>query len=339
MDTGKTPYVVAIVTQLIFTGSFVISKAAYDEGLDIVFVFYHQAFGSALLLPLAFLLQRLTSNGDISNGDISNRQLSSCGHLLHGSAVEDGKREAKEHFSGIAKLTGVALSLAGVLVIAFYAGPALSPVNHHRAFTSHASRSGANVITRVALTKYTFLMVIASMAFALWILMLVTSDPERVSKQAAYNDCAVRVITTVQSVFTMLQSIVAAVFFQRDFSRWKLRFNVSLLAVLYSGFVVMGGNTYLQIWCVELKGPVFLSVWTPLCFVFTILCSSFFLREVVHLGSIIGATLLVGGLYSVLWGKTKENKLDDGEKHEEHQQQKPPEKKKNSYEEEQEQRC
>jgi hypothetical protein len=45
--------------------------------------------------------------------------------------------------SGIAKLTGVALCLAGVLVIALYAGELLSPVNHHRAFAApthgHAS--------------------------------------------------------------------------------------------------------------------------------------------------------------------------------------------------------
>jgi hypothetical protein len=41
---------------------------------------------------------------------------------------------------------------------------------------------------------------------------------------------------------------------------------------------------YLQAWCVELKGPVFFAVWTPLCFVFTIFSSSFFLGEIVHLG-------------------------------------------------------
>ena len=41
---------------------------------------------------------------------------------------------------------------------------------------------------------------------------------------------------------------------------------------------------YLQAWCVELKGPVFFAVWTPLCFVFTVFCSSFFLGEIVHLG-------------------------------------------------------
>jgi len=63
--------------------------------------------------------------------------------------------------SGIAKLAGVALCLAGILVIALYAGPSVSPVNHHRAFASHAS-SAAHVVTRSAWVKWTFLMVLAN---------------------------------------------------------------------------------------------------------------------------------------------------------------------------------
>ena len=63
--------------------------------------------------------------------------------------------------SGIAKLAGVALCLAGILVIALYAGPSVSPVNHHRAFASHAS-SAAHVVTRSAWVKWTFLVVLAN---------------------------------------------------------------------------------------------------------------------------------------------------------------------------------
>ncbi|KAL6868142.1 hypothetical protein ACP4OV_014987 [Aristida adscensionis] len=130
-------------------------------------------------------------------------------------------------------------------------------------------------------------------------------------------------VTTEQCVFSMLQAFIVAVVVERDFSRWKLRFDVSLLAILYSvRFVVMEVASYLQAWCVEMKGPVFLSVWTPLCFVFTMFCSSFFLGENVHLGSIVGAILLVAGLYSMLWGKTKENNSDRSEQDGQHQQEK-----------------
>jgi hypothetical protein len=55
----------------------------------------------------------------------------------------------------------------------------------------------------------------------------------------------------------------------------------------------MGVAYYLQAWCVEMKGPVFLAAWTPLCFIFTIFCSSFFLGEIVHLGRYIYISILL----------------------------------------------
>jgi hypothetical protein len=57
--TSKKASIVAIAAQLILTGASVVSKASFNEGMSIfVFVFYRQAVGSVLLLPLAMLLQR-----------------------------------------------------------------------------------------------------------------------------------------------------------------------------------------------------------------------------------------------------------------------------------------
>jgi hypothetical protein len=41
--------------------------------------------------------------------------------------------------AGISKLGGAGLCLTGVLTIAFYAGPGMSPVSHHRAFPAQAA--------------------------------------------------------------------------------------------------------------------------------------------------------------------------------------------------------
>jgi hypothetical protein len=153
-------------------------------------------------------------------------------------------------------------------------------------------------------------------------------------------------VTATQCVFSMMQSFVVAVVAERgDMSKWKLRCDITLVAVLYvviisriylltyilieyffyyclffsdscmlcyrQGFVVTGLSHYLQAWCMELKGPVFLAMTNPLCFVFTIFSSSFFLGEIVHLGSILGGALLVAGLYSVHWGKLKEDRRSE----------------------------
>ncbi|TVU03645.1 hypothetical protein EJB05_50833, partial [Eragrostis curvula] len=189
----------------------------------------------------------------------------------------------------IAKVTGIGLCLAGVLVIGLYIGPGISPLNHHRVFPVQ-SETGAR---RVEWIKGTFLMVLANM-------FMVHVDRSAVLKEYPNK----MLVTLSQCGFSAMQSFVVAVAAERDFSRWRLRIDIILLAIVYSGFVVNGISYYLQAWCVEMKGPVFLAAWTPLCLVSTIICSSL-LGETVHFGSIVGGILLVGGLYCVLWGKSK----------------------------------
>ena len=78
--------------------------------------------------------------------------------------------------SGIAKLTGVALCLAGVFAIAFYSGPALSPVNHHRAFAAQSSGSGRANASSTTWIEGTFLMLLANVAWALSIVWQVSTS-------------------------------------------------------------------------------------------------------------------------------------------------------------------
>uniref|UniRef100_A0ACD5WKM1 Uncharacterized protein n=1 Tax=Avena sativa TaxID=4498 RepID=A0ACD5WKM1_AVESA len=325
MDARKKPYIVAVIIQLIYTGMFVVSKASFNQGMSTyVFIFYRQASGSILLLPLAILQQRKNARPAPSFALLL--KLFVCAligitfslNLYHVSlkftsatvaAATDNSLPAVTFFlalllrmeavnakspSGIAKLVGVALCVAGVLTVALYACPSLSPLSHSHLAPPGAPRTRAE---GGAWMKWTFLMVVANSAWSLWIVLqaaLLREYPDKL------------VVTAVQCVFSALQSFVVAVAAERDLSRWKLRLDVSLLAVAYSGLMVMGVAYYLQAWCVEMKGPVFLAAWTPMCFVLTTLCSSFLLGETVRFGSVLGGILLVGGLYGVLWGKSNE---------------------------------
>lgn len=56
------------------------------------------------------------------------------------------------------------------------------------------------------------------------------------------------------------------------------------LNIKWQGFIVTGVSFYLQTWCIEKEGPVFLAMSTPLALIFTIICSSFFLGELINLG-------------------------------------------------------
>ncbi|KAL6611356.1 hypothetical protein ACP70R_023185 [Stipagrostis hirtigluma subsp. patula] len=323
---AKKPYVVAIIIQVIFTGMFVIMKAAFNKGLNtFVFVFYCQAAASLLLVPIAVLRERRNVRsmsfrlllklffcaliGNTFSINLLNVALRYTTATVQ-TAISNSKPVSTFCLAlllrmevvnlrssyGIAKVTGVALCLAGVFVIAFFVGPPLSPVNHHTAF--HTGHSPSNATTQhVTWIKGTFLKVLGDMTWSVWVIFQSALLKEYPNKM---------LVTVAQCVFSTAQTFVVAVVAERDISRWKIGLDISLIAVVYTGFIVTAVSYYLQVWCMEMKGPVFLATWFPLCFILTIFCSSFFLGEIIHVGSILGGILLAGGLYSVLWAKSKE---------------------------------
>ncbi|KAK1610196.1 hypothetical protein QYE76_033869 [Lolium multiflorum] len=346
MDGGKTPYVVAVAIQVIYMGLFVVSKAAFDSGINTyVFIFYRLAAASALLLPIALISNhrsRLTTKatpeqtmscrllfklflyallGNTFTLNVYNVSLKQTSATVGSAATNSmpvftflialllGLEKIKlRSRSGLGKLAGVALCLAGVLVIAFYAGPSIRPLAHPTLQWKNFSFLLQNfedpflahklwLVSNDAWIRGTFLLLLACAAWSLWIVLLVPLLKEYPNKLMA---------TAMQCLFGALQSFFVAMMAERDFTKWKLGLDIGLLAVLYSAFFGTGALMYLQAWCAEMKGPVFVAMWSPLALVFTTFCSSFFLGEVIHLGSILGGILLVAGLYSVLWGKSNE---------------------------------
>ncbi|XP_065046112.1 WAT1-related protein At5g64700-like [Musa acuminata AAA Group] len=324
------PYVAAVLLQLTSTGYFVISKAAFDKGLStFVFIFYRHAAASLLLAPLAVIFERrrsppltvmtalklfmhamlgITFSLNLYNvgvkytsASVASATTNSVPVFTFFFAVLFRMESIKmKSFSGVGKALGVALCLAGVVMTALYRGPRIHPLNlhfpsgHHR--MSHLDEELA--VSKTTWIKGTLFVITATMTWSLWLVLQGILMREYPSKL---------LFTTLECLFATLQSIFVAMAFERDTSKWKLQLDVGLLAILYCGFVVTGVAFYIQTWCIEKKGPVFLAVFTPLSLVFTIICSSIFLGEMISLGSILGGLLMVGGLYCVLWGKNKES--------------------------------
>ncbi|XP_052156578.1 WAT1-related protein At5g64700-like [Oryza glaberrima] len=339
----KKPYVIGMLIQVIYAGMFVVTKAAFDEGVNtFVFIFYRQAAATLLLLPLALLLERKNARsmslmlliklffcafiGNTFSLNLYNVSMKFTSATVASAASNSlpvitfflaliTRMECVKvrSSSGIAKLAGVALCFAGVMVLALYKGPALNPVSHHHHhIASFAGDARSSSSSRGAWIRGIFLMVLANVTWSIWIVLQAAVLREFPNKM---------LVTAAQCVFSTVQTAVVAAAAEREMARWKLRLDISLLAVLYTGLVVTGVSYYLQAWCVELKGPVFLAMSNPLCLLLTIFCSSFFLAEIVHLGSIIGGILLVGGLYSVLWGKSAEMTMNDNGDEQQQQQQ------------------
>ncbi|XP_042063494.1 protein WALLS ARE THIN 1-like [Salvia splendens] len=63
-----------------------------------------------------------------------------------------------------------------------------------------------------------------------------------------------------------------------------------------------------QIWCIDKGGPVFVAVYQPVQTLVVAITSSLLLGEEFYLGGIIGAVMIIFGLYLVVWGKSEEKK-------------------------------
>jgi drug/metabolite transporter (DMT)-like permease len=76
---------------------------------------------------------------------------------------------------------------------------------------------------------------------------------------------------------------------------------------MLQGIVTSSIAYYVQGLVIQKTGPVFASAFSPLMMIVVAVMGSFILAEKIFLGGVLGSVLIVIGLYSVLWGKHKEN--------------------------------
>ncbi|KAJ4711148.1 WAT1-related protein [Melia azedarach] len=122
---------------------------------------------------------------------------------------------------------------------------------------------------------------------------------------------AVLIIMFYLFFFNTILSTVFALILVIDPKSWKLRLDMGLIAILYSATIGTGFRISLCTWCLSKIGPLYVSLFKPLAIVFSIVMDAIFLGEALHLGSLIGAVIIVAGFYAVMWGKSKEEKTTD----------------------------
>ncbi|XP_020212931.1 WAT1-related protein At5g64700 [Cajanus cajan] len=324
---GNNPYFVVVVIQAIYAAMFLLSKAAFDHGMNnFIFVFYRQAIATIFLTPFTFYFEWKTAPpmsfwtfckifflsffGITLSLDIYGIGLIYTSATLAAATtnclpvitfflalllrIESLKIKTR---SGMAKLIGIVGCLAGAATLAFYKGPPLKLLSHYHLLDHHKTLQHQGHAPSGAWIKGCFLMLLSNSCFGLWLVLqafIIKGYPSKL------------LFTTLQCFLSSIQSFVIAFAVERDIEQWKLGWNVRLLAVIYCGIMVTGVTYYLQTWVIEKKGPVFLAMSTPLALIITIFASATVLGEIISLGSLLGGLVLVLGLYSVLWGKSRE---------------------------------
>ncbi|KAM0010963.1 putative EamA domain-containing protein [Helianthus debilis subsp. tardiflorus] len=319
-------YIAMFIVQAIYAGMALLSKASISSGMNpFIFVVYRQAFATLSLGPVAYFFERknvaqlsytliwkIFFSSLIGITICLNMYYHALDHTTATFAAATTnlipaitfvialilriERMYIRELHGWAKLIGSIVSVSGALVFAFVKGPSL---NFKTWYTSGSDivASTTNVSSVWELSKGPFSILFANILWSCWSIMQAPIMKEYPAKLS---------LITLQCFFSLIQSMVAAIIMERNLSSWKLGWDVNLLSVAYCGVIVTAFTYWLQLWSIEKRGPVFTAMFTPLALIITAIVSAFLWKETLYLGSVFGAVLLAGGLYCVLWGKSKE---------------------------------
>ncbi|TKY71292.1 WAT1-related protein [Spatholobus suberectus] len=326
---GLKPVLLMVVVQIAFAGVNVFYKLAVNDGMSLrVVVAYRFVFATAFTAPLALIVERkkrtkmtwtvlfqsflcglfggsLAQNFYLQALALTSATFASAtSNLLPGitfiMAVSFGlERLNLRSVAGKAKIVGTLIGIGGAMVLTFVKGVDIELGSFHLNLLhtrngehAHASAGGKTVLGALCALA-------SGISYALWLIIQAKMSERYPSHYSS---------TALMSLWGSVLSIVLALCLERDWSQWRLGWNVRLLTVAYSGIVVSGVMVVVISWCIHMRGPLFASVFNPLMLVMVALAGSTMLNEKLHLGCIIGAVLIVCGLYVVLWGKSKEMK-------------------------------
>ncbi|KQK02427.1 WAT1-related protein At3g18200 [Brachypodium distachyon] len=315
-----------LALQLMLAGFHIVSRAALNMGVSkLVFIVYRNLISLALLAPFAYFLEKkdrppltfslLAEFFVLALIGITANQgfyLLGLYHLspTYASAIQNtvpaitfvmaavlrleqvdlGRRH------GVAKVVGTVVSVGGATVITLYKGIPLF-ARHNLHVQSMVELASSSPIFNWTLGCIFILG--HCLSWSGWMVLQVPvlkRYPARLS------------LITMTCVFGLLQFLVIAAFTEEDLSRWKVSSGGELFTILYAGLVASGVAFALQIWCIDRGGPLFTAVFQPVQTVAVAVMAAVILGDQLYTGGIIGAVLIVIGLYFVLWGKSEEKR-------------------------------
>lgn len=186
--------------------------------------------------------------------------------------------------NGQAKVVGTIVCVGGAIVLTLYQGSVL--VTMLNGFKLNTWMLGA-------------LMLFGSSVFiSIWITFQV---PVARKYRAQVSLLAIMLLQGA------VQSILVALLFKPKASAWKLKWDIKLLAILYSGILCSGFALPLQMYCIRVKGPIVVAMFHPTTTIMIAILEHFILHTQFYLGSLLGAILIIAGLYMVLWGKANDD--------------------------------
>lgn len=115
-------------------------------------------------------------------------------------------------------------------------------------------------------------------------------------------------LTSITAILGSIQTAVIITILDKGIipTSWILDRN-GILTVVAAGIMFNAIAFPLQLWCLQKRGPVFVTVFSPVSTVCSAILSSLVLGDTLRLGSLMGVILIFMGLYLFLWGKSQDD--------------------------------
>lgn len=115
-------------------------------------------------------------------------------------------------------------------------------------------------------------------------------------------------LTSITAILGSIQTAVLIAILDRGIipTSWIMD-RAGILTVLAVGIIFNAMAFPLQLWCLHKRGPVFVTVFSPVSTVCSAILSSIVLGDTLRLGSLMGVILIFIGLYLFLWGKSQDD--------------------------------
>ncbi|CAJ1972499.1 unnamed protein product [Sphenostylis stenocarpa] len=332
-------HVAMLALQFGYAGFHVVSRAALNMGVSkLVFPVYRNIIALLLLLPFAYFLEKkerpamslnfacqffllalvgITANQGFYLLGLENTSPTFASAIQNSvpaitflmAAIFRIEQVRLNRKDGLAKVAGTVLCVIGATVITLYKGPTIySPATRVNSTSSNAITTPVFDFGTLSLgdakgknwTLGCLYLIGHCLSWSAWLVLqapVLKKYPARLS------------VTSYTCFFGLLQFLVIALVLERDAQAWLFHSGGEAFTILYAGVVASGIAFAVQIWCIDRGGPVFVAVYQPVQTFVVAIMATIALGEEFYLGGIIGAVLIVGGLYFVLWGKSEEKKF------------------------------
>lgn len=325
-NKGK-PFFAVIFLQFGLAGMDVLSKAALNEGMsNYVFVVYRHAIATLVMAPFALILDKKKRPKMTLSLFAKLMLLGLLEPVIDQNLYFMGMKYTTATFAATmcnilpaitflmacifrleklelmsirsqAKVVGTVTTVSGAMLMTLLKGPVIELIwnkgrSSHELKTGGAdlqhSIKGALMIT-VGCFSWSCFMILqaitlktypAELSLTAWICLLGTAEG----------------------------AVVALVMERGKAAVWSINWDTKFLAALYSAIFCSGLAYYIQGVIMKERGPVFVTAFSPLSMIIVAVMGSFILAEQLYLGRVIGAIVIVAGLYLVVWGKSKDYK-------------------------------